>query len=136
MRRHARRSAQPLDGMNDTGARLSGECDPWPTKIAMASLLDGAGLRVYVGQYSVRVDDCDHFIFEEYGGDLGDPTISADAETAEAMITDAQLVSAALTAAKVRHRFEVYDENENLVCYLHHDWPMPSNTSLERTRDR
>ena len=39
----------------------------------MGEILRGAGLRVTVGKYSVRIDDCSHFIFQDYGGNLGDP---------------------------------------------------------------
>jgi len=58
--------------------------------------------------------------------------IAADADDANSMIRGGKLVSAALTAAGIRHRFEVYDSTERLVEYLHYDWPMSSNTSLER----
>ena len=99
-------------------------------------MLQRAGLKVAVGRYAVRVEDCEHFSFEHYGGDLGDPAISADAEIPDVMIADGQRVSSALAAAGVRHRFEVYDVDDNLIAYLHHDWPMPSDTSLELARER
>ena len=76
-----------------------------------------------MGCYSIRVEDCEHFSFEQYGGDLGDPVIDADAETAESLVRDAGLVSSALAAADLAHRFEVYDGNDNLAAYLHHKWP-------------
>lgn len=111
---------------------LCGECLPWPTKERLASVLRDGGLEVYVGSYSVRLLNSSDFTFsfEQYGGDICEPTISADAENAPAMIRGGKLVSAALAAAGIRHRFEIYDWNDVLVEYLHHGWPMPSNASL------
>ncbi len=39
------------------------------------------------------------------------------------MTQDAQLVSSALAAADIRHRFEVYDGNNNLAAYVDYEWP-------------
>jgi len=102
-------------GMNDNCAVLYGDVD-WPKpKERMAEILRAGGLDVYVGQYSVRVNDCSYFVFQEYGGDLGDPCITADAETVDEMITDAKKISAALAAAGIRHSFEIYDHEGDLV---------------------
>lgn len=90
----------------------------------MAEILREGGLRLQVGRYSVRVEDCSHFVFQEYGGDLGDPAIDADADTAEEMIRQGRLVSEALSRAGVRHRFEIYDDCNPLAGYLHHEWPL------------
>jgi len=103
--------------------RLAGQIDSWPTKSAMASLLRAAGLNVTVGTYSIRIDDCEHFVLQEYGGDLGDPCFDADADTLAVMLHDSRRVSVALATANVRHRFELYDGKDELVGYLHHDWP-------------
>jgi hypothetical protein len=108
--------------MIDTSATLTGACKPWPTRDELTAILRGAGLAVAEARYAIRVSDCVHFSFEHYGGDFGEPVISADAETSVRMIADGQRVSAALAAAGVRHRFEVYDSNDQLVAYLHHDW--------------
>lgn len=104
-------------------SKLYGDLAPWPTKASLIAILSDAGLRVHVGRFSVRVEDCDHFVFQEYGGDLGDPTIDADADTVEQMIAEGRLVSDALGRAGVRHRFEIYDEGHNLARYLHYGWP-------------
>jgi hypothetical protein len=109
--------------MNDKFATLSGELSTWPSKEELAQALIDAGLRVYVGRYSVRVEDCESFSFEQYGGDISEPCIAADAETTEGMIKDGQRVSDALVAAGIKHRFEVYDGNSNLAAYFHHNWP-------------
>jgi hypothetical protein len=109
--------------MNDTTAVLSGQCSPWPTKEALVRHLKDGGLRVSQGRYSVRIDDCSHFVFQHLGGDISSPTIDADADNAEVLLQEAQLVSNALAAAGVKHRFEVYDFNDKLVAYVHHNWP-------------
>ena len=109
--------------MVDTASILYGQLENWPSQKDMAAILIKAGLQVYIGRYSIRVEDCDHFVFQEYGGDLGDPVIEADADSAEDMIEDAKLVSDALRQAGLRHRFEIYDYQENLAGYLHYNWP-------------
>lgn len=122
--------------MIDTTAVLFGTCAPWPSRDDLVVALQRAGLKVGIGRYAVRIEDCQHFSFEHYGGDLGDPSISADAETPERMISDGQRVSSALATAGVRHRFEIYDAEEKLVAYMHHKWPMQPGTSLEWARER
>ncbi len=107
-------------------AYIAGELAEWPTKHRMASILRSAGLRVIVGRYSIRVEDCSHFVFQEYGGDLGNPKIDADADSAEEMVSEGKLVSAALALAGIRHRFEIYDDREEMVGYLHHNWAAPA----------
>src|SRR5207253_2366023 len=105
-------------------AYIAGELANWPTKDRMAAILRDAGLRVQVGTYSIRVQDCSHFVFQEYGRDLGEPTVDADADTVEAMMREGRLVSQALAGAGVRHRFEIYDDRNELLGYLHHRWPL------------
>lgn len=107
----------------DTNVRLHGQLEKWPSKTEMARLMEAAGFSVYVGRYSIRLQDCEHFVFQEYGGDLGDPQFDADASTLEKMLKDAGRVSAALTAADIRHRFELYNDNDELVGYVYHRWP-------------
>lgn len=109
--------------MVDTSAYLLGELTSWPKLASMAAILRRAGLRIHVGRYSLRVEDCAHFVFQEYGGDLGDPTIEADADSVEQMLHDGQRVSAALVQAGVSHHFEVYDHRDELVGELSYDWP-------------
>ncbi len=94
----------------------------------MAAILCAAGLRVHVGRYSIRVQDCSHFVFQEYGGDLGDPTVNADANTVEDMVREGGLVSDALAPAGVRHRFEIYNDRDELSGYLHFEWPLQENS--------
>jgi hypothetical protein len=89
----------------------------------MVTLLQRGGLKADEGRYSIHVRDCEHFLFQHYGGDISEPTIDADAETLERMLADAALVSRALTVARVKHRLEVYGPDNRLAGYLHHEWP-------------
>jgi hypothetical protein len=109
--------------MGDTSAILTGECSPWPTKEALVRYLKNGGLQVREGMYSVRVEDCGHFVFQSLGGDIASSAIDADAENAEILCQEAQLVSVALAAAGVKHWFEVYDDSNQRVAYLHFNWP-------------
>jgi hypothetical protein len=104
---------------------VEGELSPWASKERLAEVLRAGGLRVYVGPYSVRVEDCSHFQFEHYGGDLGAPHIDAEADSVEQMQREAAMVSVALARAGLRHRFEILDGHGNEIAHLHHDWPAP-----------
>jgi len=108
-------------------AFISGELAEWPPKNRMADILKSAGLGVVVGRYSIRVKECSHFVFQEYGGDLEKPMIDADADSVEEMASQGKLVSDALAHAGIRHRFEIYNDNREMVGYLHHDWPLPTS---------
>jgi hypothetical protein len=110
--------------MTDTSATLSGALARWPDKQEMAAILRRAGLNISVGVYSVSVNDCNHFVFQQYGGDLGEPAIDADAESATDMLHDGKLVSDALSMEGIRHRFEIYDYRSRMVGYLHYNWPI------------
>ncbi len=114
----------------ETIFKLYGEVDGWPTKSRMASILRRAGLAVTVGRYAIRLRAYSYFVFEQFGGDLGDPCIDADADSLDEMVEAARRVSAALAAAHVRHRFELYEESDDsvaigsvLIGYFHHGWP-------------
>jgi hypothetical protein len=106
-------------------ALLAGELAVWPSIEGMTALLQSAGLDVTVGRYSIRIEGHSHFAFQQYGGDLGDPVIDADAESFSELLATATLVSEALCRAGVVHRFELYDDARFLVGYLHHGWPLP-----------
>ena len=110
-------------------ACITGEVDNWPTKDQLAAILRKAALSVRVGRYSVQVEDCAHFVFQEYGGDLGNPQIDADADSVEDLVGDGRLVSDALARAGLRHRFEIYDDAnpDSLAAYLHYDWPLQAS---------
>lgn len=108
----------------DSSAHIDGDLAQWPSKERMAQILRDAGLKIYVGTYSIRVEDCSHFVFQEYGGDLGNPTIDADADSPEDMLREGELVSNALAKAGIIHRFEIYPQRDGMVAYLHYNWPL------------
>jgi hypothetical protein len=109
-------------------ARIVGELAVWPTKQRMAAILRDAGLRLYVGPYSIRVEDCSCFVFQQYGGDLAEPIIDAYSDTVAGMMQGGRLVSEALARAGVKHRFEFYDDDrDEMAGYLHHEWPLGFN---------
>lgn len=110
----------------DDDVFISGELDWWPPKSEMADLLRSAGFVVNVGTYSIRLDDCEHFVFQEYGDDVGQPTIDADGNSLDAMLKDGNRVSAALASHGIRHRFEIYNSDGDMVGYIHHRWPLPA----------
>lgn len=116
-----------MDDPIDTSIRLYGSVDDWPSKDRMAAILQAAGLAITVGPYSIRVDDCDHFKFQTYGGDICDPSLDADADDLDTMLHDAGRVSSALATAGIRHRFELYDDADTMMAYLHHDWPQDAD---------
>jgi hypothetical protein len=102
---------------------LSGQVEPWPSMEEMILLLQNVGLEFTVGRFSIRMKDMEHFVFQSYGGDLGPPSIDADASSLEQMLNDAGRISKALTDADVKHRFEIYDDGDKQVGYIHHRWP-------------
>ena len=108
--------------MAETYFHVVGQLSRWPSKVEMASLLRKAGLRICVGSYSIRIEDCTHFVIQEYAGDFT-PYIDAHASTIEEITRDASLVSNVLAESGIRHRFSIYDDYDVCVGYVHHDWP-------------
>lgn len=106
---------------------IAGEIAEWPSNRDLEKALRAAGLKIQTGSYSVRVLDCSHFVFQEYGGDLGDPVIEVDADSLEILLRDAALVSDALAQAGMRHRFEIYNGPSDMVAYLHFEWPLKTS---------
>jgi len=101
---------------------IAGELGKWPGKMELATILRAGGLNITIGKYSIRVNDCSHFVFQEYGGDLGDPQIDAEADSFEIMLREGGMVSKVLADAGIKHRFEIYNTEDNMVGYLHYDW--------------
>jgi len=89
----------------------------------MGQILRDAGLRVDVRKYSVRVEEDANISFEHYGGDLGEPSVEAFADSKADVLRDVEKVSTALACAGVVHRFTVYDEGETAIAYFHHQLP-------------
>ena len=110
-------------GLGPAFGHLAGELDPWPPRDRLAAALRSGGLRITEGRYSIRVEECSRWSFECYGGDISEPSIDADAETVGRLLEDARRVSVALAAARMRHRFEVYNGHRALKGYFHFDWP-------------
>lgn len=109
--------------MSNEYALLSGEIDRWPSMEEMCRILEAANLSPNVGKLSIRINDFDHFVFEEYGGDIGPPRISADADTTEELVRQSNIVSQLLAKAGIRHRFEISGGGDGLVAYHHYNWP-------------
>jgi len=109
--------------MKDGEAILAGQLAIWPTRDDLAAVLQNGGLSVRIGAYSLRLEDCQHFVIQGYGGDLESPLIDATAATVSDLHRDAQRVSNALSAAQIKHRFEIYGPDEVLERYLHFQWP-------------
>lgn len=49
--------------------------------------------------------------------------VGGDADTVDELLSLATSVSNALSKLQLRHRFEIYFPDNNLVVYLHYDWP-------------
>ena len=109
--------------MSEEYAGISAEIENWPSKDEMCRILKAANLSLNVGKYAIRINGFDHFVFREFGGDIDSPCITADAESAEELVMQSSTVSNALSVAGVKHRFEVYDGNDELVAYHHYNWP-------------
>jgi hypothetical protein len=62
--------------MEDSSINVAGELSPWPAKNYLARLLRSAGLNIHVGQYAIRVEDCSHFCFQNYGEDICEPALT------------------------------------------------------------
>ena len=108
--------------MSVKAACVVGELKNSPPKERLAEILRDSGLRAITGRYSVRIEECSHFVFQQYGGDLGKPAVDADADSPDEMLRDAEQVSAALARAGVAHRFEVFDQHDRSVGCFSHDW--------------
>ena len=114
-----------LGGGGQMAARIAGELEVWPSKEGMANILRAAGLAVVVGRYSIRVEGHSRFNFGQYGGDLGDPVIDANADSVAELLSTASLVSEALGRVGIIHRFELYEDDHEMAGYLHYGWPLP-----------
>ena len=106
----------------DTSVYLCGELDGGPSKKELNEVLRQAGLQTQVGRYKITVCNCSHFRFVDCGPD--DFDIDAHADSPEAMLREAGWVSEALAKAGIRHRFEIYAQDDEMVGYLHHNWPL------------
>jgi hypothetical protein len=118
--------------MTDHWAQLAGEIHTGLNRKALAARLVAAGFRAevreschYEGGRYVRVYEAADFTLERVAS--GEYLARGDAESAELMSEAAARVSDALTGLGIRHRFEVYDGQSELVHYLHHLWPQAAD---------
>ena len=102
---------------------FSGGIDNWPSQSALAEIFRSDGYLVDEGKYSIRLGDFGHFVFRELGGDLGPGKITAESDSTEDLIAFSRRVSGTLAKAGIRHRFEIYSGADELVAYMHWDWP-------------
>jgi hypothetical protein len=76
-----------------------------------------------IGRYALRLSgplgECE-FVQVQDGYLLEDGIEAADVMVAT------QSLSAQLSSHGLRHRFEVYDVGDELVLYVHHNWPLES----------
>lgn len=86
-----------------------------PATVRESSLFEGG---TYIRAATPPGVDCsfEHIEPTEY-------LIRGDADGLDALDPFARTLSAALTQAGVRHRLEVYGEDESLAAYHHHQWP-------------
>lgn len=91
----------------------------------LAAMLDKAGLHVEMRRRSICVEDRLEFLF-----DAGEPQIDYD-RTAPLEETTrlGNAVSDVLSAARFRHRLEVYDDEDRLAAYYHYEWPLPESVN-------
>ena len=109
-------------------------CDPWPSKQDMLGLLRAHGLAVEERAYAVQARiDGRAFAFEVYGGDIGDPQADACDHDLRRLSDHTAQVSAALTAAGVRHRLEILDDGgDTLAGCFHNGMPDSPDDAPER----
>lgn len=119
-------------------AYLTAELREWPSMDQMVSILGAGGLQISVSRYSIRLNGFSHFVFAEYGGDISEPSIAADASSPEELAADAQRVSSVLSRAGVIHRFEIYSESGVAITYittgLNPSKPCATNSSVTQPR--
>ncbi|MGR3648094.1 MAG: NYN domain-containing protein [Shimia sp.] len=112
-------------GVGDAKAAFAiaaAELDPWPSKAALKAVLEAGGHPVVEGPHSLRVSDAPRFAFQDLEGPAA-PSIEAHGDETKALVVTCRDISNTLSAANIRHRFEVYSYNDALAAYLHHDWP-------------
>ena len=114
--------------MDDKFGQMSGTLHTTLNRRAPAARLRAAGLRAevreschYEGGHYIRVYEGSDFTLERIGG--GEYLANADADSVEPLYEAASRVSAALIDLGIRHRFELYDAQPEMVHYLHYRWP-------------
>lgn len=115
----------------DRGVRLAGRLlTPLPPP-DLAAALRGVGIGAaearessfYTGgvYVSLPIDDEVFFALEHI--EHAEYMARADADEGDQLHPVASRVSAALARLGIRHSFELYDQEDVLMAYLHHAWP-------------
>jgi len=99
---------------------IYGEFPDTHSPAALGNALQRQGLDVRIDSHCVRICDLGYFKLEVFDG-----VVSADGdfETVEEAISEVKLVSSALTSARIRHRFTVFDDNDQEVAHFAYDYP-------------
>lgn len=71
----------------------------------LSRVMASQGLKAESGRFAVRIRDCSHFVLQF--AEAASYDLDADADSEQEMLRDAELVSQRLSAASVRHEFEV-----------------------------
>lgn len=101
------------------------------TSFALSDLLaalKNAGLNAEIheadqdksGQYISLQDGAAQVTFEPAKEEF---LIGGEASNVAELQALAEKVSSVLAAAQLKHRFELYADEDSLVAYFHHDWP-------------
>jgi hypothetical protein len=75
----------------------------------------------YTGGKYIRIHDGDDFTFERISG--SEYLIRGFENSIEVLLALSSRVSSRLAILKIRHRFELYADSNEMMHYLHHDWP-------------
>ena len=113
--------------MSDDYSILVGELAEMPGKEKLNAALAAGGFTTNVGEYAIRINGFEEFVFRHLKGDIGDPVVSASHDSADDLAQYAALVSAALRQADIAHRFEIYDSTGDLFASQEHRWQTRDN---------
>ncbi|MEP7340998.1 MAG: hypothetical protein ABI977_24920 [Acidobacteriota bacterium] len=72
------------------------------------------------GQYISLQDEAAQVTFEQAKEEY---LVGGEAGGVSELQALAEKVSGVLAAAQLKHRFELYADEDSLVAYFHHDWP-------------
>ena len=96
---------------------------------SLKQALDNTGITARIGESSHY--ETGHYVaVENTNGNLtfekieeNEYLVGGDAGTINELLSLATPVSNALSKLHLKHRFEIYFPDNNLVTYLHYDWP-------------
>ena len=88
------------------------------TKVELAHVFAGEGIPAEATEHVVRCQIGADRV--EWQATKGGYMLNGDRDWSRA---NCERLSAALSARRVRHRIELYSDDETLIGYLHHGWP-------------